>query len=154
MVTEVERGLTASTAATVGELLEAWFEFAAPHFSPKTVRETRGYIDRSLLPGFYRRLIASGGSGGRPLAPGTVRRIHGILRRALNQGLKWGWFGVNPALATTPPRVPASDIKPPAPHDLARVLRRATEGGLRALRAVCVARRQGWVFARSSTRRR
>jgi integrase len=143
MVTEAERGLTARTTATVGELLETWFEFAAPDFSPKTVKETRGYIDRSLMPtlgskslarlkpaeldAFYRRLLESGGSGGRPLAPGTVRRIHGILRRALNQGVKWGWIGINPATATTPPRVPASDIKPPASEDLARVLRRAGE---------------------------
>jgi hypothetical protein len=47
MVTEAERGLTVRTTATVGELLEAWFEFASPDFSPKTVKETRGYIDRS-----------------------------------------------------------------------------------------------------------
>jgi integrase len=143
MVTEAERGLTARTTATVGELLETWFEFAAPDFSPKTVKETRGYIDRSLMPAlgskslarlkpaeldaFYRQLLASGGSGGRPLAPGTVRRIHGILRRALNQGVKWGWIGINPAIATTPPRVPVSDIRPPAREDLARVLRRAAE---------------------------
>jgi len=50
MVTEAERGLTARTTATVGELLDAWFEFASPDFSPKTVKETRGYIDRSLMP--------------------------------------------------------------------------------------------------------
>ena len=56
------------------------------------------------LDAFYRRLLTSGGSGGRPLAPGTVKRIHGILRRALNQGVKWGWIGINPATATTPPR--------------------------------------------------
>ena len=83
MVTEAERGLTVRTTATVGELLEAWFEFASPDFSPKTVKETRGYIDRSLMPAlgsrrlaklkpadldaFYRRLLTSGGSGGRPL---------------------------------------------------------------------------------------
>ena len=141
MVTEAERGLTVRTTATVGELLEAWFEFATPDFSPKTVKETRGYIDRSLMPAlgtwslaklkpadldaFYRRLLVSGGSGGRPLAPGTVRRIHGILRRALNQGLEWGWIGINPATATTPPRVPVSDIKPPSAEALARVLRPA-----------------------------
>jgi hypothetical protein len=112
MVTEAERGLTVRTTATVGELLEAWFEFASPDFSPKTVKETRGYIDRSLMPAlgtwslaklrpadldaFYRRLLASGGSGGRPLAPGTVRRIHGILRRALNQGLSGGGSASTP----------------------------------------------------------
>ncbi|MFZ8999546.1 MAG: tyrosine-type recombinase/integrase, partial [Ilumatobacteraceae bacterium] len=143
MITEAERGLTVRTTATVGELLDAWFEFAAPDFSPKTVKETRGYIDRSLMPtlgskrlaklkpadldAFYRRLLASGGSGGRPLAPATVRRIHGILRRALNQGVKWGWIGINPATATTPPRVPASDIRPPSSEALGRVLRRARD---------------------------
>ena len=85
MVTEAERGLATRTTATVGELIEAWFEFATPDFSPKTVKETRGYIDRSLMPtlgarplarlkpaaldAFYRKLQVSGGSGGRPLAP-------------------------------------------------------------------------------------
>ena len=77
------------------------------------------------LDAFYRQLLTSGGVGGRPLSPGTVRRIHGILRRALNQGVKWGWLGVNPATATTPPRVPVSDIKPPSAEALGRVLRRA-----------------------------
>ena len=56
-----------------------------------------------------------------------MRRIHGILRRALAQGVKWGWLGVNPAAATTPPRVPQSEITPPSGPDLARVLRRAWE---------------------------
>ena len=141
MITEAERGATVRTTSTVGELLDAWFEFASPDFSPKTVKETRGYIDRSLMPAlgsqrlaklkpadldsFYRRLLASGGVGGRPLAPATVRRIHGILRRALNQGVKWGWLGINPATATTPPRVPAPDITPPSAEAMGRVLRRA-----------------------------
>ncbi len=70
------------------------------------------------------RLLAFGGSGGSAFAPETVRRIHGILRRALNQGVKWGWIGIDPAAATTS-RVPVSDIKPLESADLARVLRRA-----------------------------
>jgi len=77
MITEAERGLTVRTTATVGELLSAWIGFAAPDFSPKTVKETRGYIARSLMPtlgssplaklkpadldAFYRRLLTSGG---------------------------------------------------------------------------------------------
>src|SRR5438876_6012044 len=36
MVAEADRGAMVSTAATVGELLERWFEQAAPDFSPKT----------------------------------------------------------------------------------------------------------------------
>ena len=105
----------------MGELLEAWFAFAAPDFSPKTVKETCGFIDRNLLPALgacrvsklrpsdldalYRRFQTSGGSRGGPLAPGTIRRIHGILRRALGQGVKWGWLGVNPAVVTAPPKL-------------------------------------------------
>lgn len=143
MITEAERGLAVRRNATVGELLEAWFEMASGDFSPSTVKETRGFIDRNLLPtlgavplsklraseldAFYRRLQASGGSGGRPLSPATVRRIHGILRRALGQGVKWGWMGVNPAASTSPPRVPQPEIKPPSSEALGRVLRRAAD---------------------------
>ncbi|WP_162942049.1 tyrosine-type recombinase/integrase [Desertimonas flava] len=143
MVTEAERGLVVRTNSTVGELLEAWFDQAVRDFSPKTVKETRGFIDRNLLPEigdvpltklkasdldrFYRQLQTSGGAGGRALSPATVRRIHGILRRALTQGVKWGWIGVNPAAATTPPRVPQKEIKPPSGSELAGVLKRAEE---------------------------
>jgi hypothetical protein len=83
MITEAERGLAVRRNATVGELLEAWFEMASGDFSPSTVKETRGFIDRNLLPtlgavplsklraseldAFYRRLQASGGFG-RPTA--------------------------------------------------------------------------------------
>lgn len=88
MVTEAEKGLTSRSTATVGELIEEWFELAKVDFSPSTVKETRGFIDRSLIPGlgnkpvaklkaahldkFYRSLRTSGGVNGRPLAPSTV----------------------------------------------------------------------------------
>ena len=143
MISEAERGLSVRTSATVGDLLEQWFDFASRDFSPKTVKETRGFMDRNLLPAlgtvplsklkagdldrFYRTLSVDGGSRSGPLAPGTIRRIHGILRRALGQGLKWGWIGVNPAVATTPPRVPQPDINPPSSAEVARLLRRAAE---------------------------
>src|SRR5829696_692614 len=50
MVLDAQRGHSVRRTATVGELLEAWFEQAAQDFSPKTVKETRGIIDRNLLP--------------------------------------------------------------------------------------------------------
>ena len=50
MISEAERGLSVRTSATVGDQLEQWFGFAARDFSPKTVKETRGFMDRNLLP--------------------------------------------------------------------------------------------------------
>ena len=141
MVSDADRGLSVRTSASTGDLIEAWFEHAAGGFSPKTVKETRGFIDRKLLPAvghvplsklrssdldrLYRRLVAGGGAKGAPLAPATVRRIHGILRRALSQGVRWGCIGINVAASTTPPRVPAAQIAPPSADHLGRVLVRA-----------------------------
>jgi integrase len=143
MITEAERGQIARTRATFGELVEAWFALASPDFSPSTVREVRGMLDRAILPAlgerplsklqaseldaFYRRLAAGGGRNGQPLKASTVRRIHGLVHRALAQGVKWGWIPTNPAAATSPPRVLAPKITPPDPAGLGRVLRRAAE---------------------------
>ncbi len=143
MVLGAERGGPAHTGATVGELLEEWFVHAAPSFSPKNVKETRGVLDRNLLPflgtvplsklgaadldRFYRRLADKGGRAGRPLSPSTIRRTHGILHRALNQGVRWGWLGRNPASAASPPRVPTPDIRPPSPAQLAKLFAAAGE---------------------------
>ena len=89
MVVEAERGLSARTNATVGELLDRWLELARVDFSPKTTREVAGYIERNLRPAlgdvrlnkltaasldrYYRKLLTDGGKNGRPLAPGTIR---------------------------------------------------------------------------------
>lgn len=143
MVAEVDRGGLASTSATVGELLDRWLEHESDDFSPKTALETRGFIDRNIKPvlgsvrlaklgtadldRFYAELRRAGGKGGRPLAPATVRRIHGILRRALGQAVRWGWIGVNPAASASPPRVPVPEITPPEPAGVARLFSLAQE---------------------------
>ncbi|MGI8807983.1 MAG: hypothetical protein ACR2KK_09110 [Acidimicrobiales bacterium] len=75
-------------------------------------------MDRNLLPflanvplsklavadidRFYRRLREKGGRAGGSLALATIRRAHGILHRALVQGVKWGWLSANPASSATP----------------------------------------------------
>ena len=137
LIGEIESGKATKTASTVGNLLEAWFEAASAGFSPKTVKETRGYMDRQLLPDlgalplrrlktadldhYYARLSVTGAVDGGPLAPGTVKRIHGILRRALQQGVRWDWIGANPAASSTPPRVPAPRLTPPSTAGVARL---------------------------------
>jgi len=44
MITEAERGLTVRTTATVGELLSAWIDFAAPDFSPMSIPPLGGHF--------------------------------------------------------------------------------------------------------------
>ena len=138
LVTEVDDGAHRTASGTVGELLERWFEVASPGWSPVTVRLHRSVLDRHLLPrfgdtplrrlqpadidGYYAQLRKRGRAGGRPLAAGTVLRIHGVLRSALEQARKWGWLSTNPADLASPPRVAAAEIRPPSPADLGHLL--------------------------------
>ena len=136
MVLEAEGGHNHRASTTVGELLDAWLAQASRDFSPKTVLETSGFIERTIRPAlgsvpltklrpaeidrFYVRLQApGGGKRGAGLAPATIRRIHGILRRALEQAVRWGWLANNPAARCSPPRVPAYSLELLAPADVA-----------------------------------
>jgi integrase len=123
---------------TLVELPEEWFAHAEPDFSPKTAAETRRILDRTVIPrlgdrrvdklrpsdldALYGELRTTGGWAGRSLAPATVRRIHGIIHRALGQGVRWGWVAKNPAAQASPPRVPPPRIEPPSPADVAKLI--------------------------------
>jgi integrase len=143
LVTETD-GLAprSSKAGSVEALLNEWLAHAAPSFSPKTVAITRMYIDNPIIPAigsiqatkltpaeldrFYRHLLAVGGSRG-PYAPATIRRVHGIIRRGMTQGVRWRWISHNPAVDASPPKVPLKDLKPPSPDEVVRLFRLAQE---------------------------
>jgi integrase len=126
---------------TVGQLLEAWLAQNESDFSPKTVLETRGFIKRTIVPAiggrrvvdlttrdldaFYLRLRNDGGKG-HALAPSTIRRIHGIIRRSLTQAVRWGVIRHNPAVGVSPPRVPKPEVHPPSVEQLAEMLAAAS----------------------------
>ncbi len=130
-VTRTVKGAKREAARALADLLEQWFAFACDDFSPKTVLETRGFMDRNLLPALgpvalsrltthdidrhYRHLRKRGAQDGGELQPAAIRRIHGILRRAVQQGVRWGWIPVNPAAAVTPPRADTAELVPPPP---------------------------------------
>jgi integrase len=143
MVAEVDRRPAVSTAkGTVAQLCREWLDQAAPSFSPKTVQTTRMYIEDPIIPAlgslpvakltpadldrFYRQLLEVGRSRG-PYAPATIRRVHGIIRRALTQGVRWGWITHNPAIDASPPRVPMKELKPPNPDQVVQLFRLAQE---------------------------
>ncbi|MGD9702813.1 MAG: tyrosine-type recombinase/integrase [Ilumatobacteraceae bacterium] len=141
LVAEVEAGSTTAAAGTVAELCNKWFEYACPNLSPAVSAEYRRLLDRRILPrwgstpvrrlrtseldGWYSQLRRSGSATGGPLSPNSVVRVHAILRRALNQGVRWGWITTNPAVAATPPRVLRRQLDIPSPADIARLIKAA-----------------------------
>ena len=50
LVYTAQQGAVSRSRSTVADLLAAWFDHACSDLSPKTVRETRGYLDRNLIP--------------------------------------------------------------------------------------------------------
>ena len=124
MVAAAEAARAVGVRSTVGELLEAWFAVAATGWAPTTIRQTRSVLDRYLHPHLgvhrgrrrdpgddrrhLRRAAPCGGMGGRPLAAGTLTRVHVVLRAAFAQAMRWGWIWDNPAerahrIVTSPP---------------------------------------------------
>jgi integrase len=75
----------------------------------------------------YATLRNEGGQEGKPLSAATVRQVHAILRRALQQGLRWGWISTNPAALASPPRVTRTEIEPPDPAGVVRLIETATK---------------------------
>jgi integrase len=133
-----EAGYAKTRAGTVGDLLEQWFAAASPGWAASTLRETRSLLRCHLIPllghlpaaklttadidDFYGHLLRGGGRNGRPLAPGTVHRIHVVLHRALAQAVRWEWTWLNPASTANPPRVPPAEVRPPSPDQVAALL--------------------------------
>jgi integrase len=140
-VTEVGGGAHAAQDATVSDLIEQWLSLALPELSPATARGYRWIVDKYIAPTlgkvplarlrpaqldtFYAYLREKGGANGRPLAPATVRQVHAILRKALNQAVRWGWLATNPAMQATPPRIRRPEIAPPEPADVLRLIEAA-----------------------------
>lgn len=137
MVTEADQGLP-GTDATLSVLLERWFEIASPDWAPGTVTQTRSAIRHHLGPRLgaiqLKRLRAAHidacyaamrklpGRKGEFMSPAAIRRVHVVLHAALVQAVKWGWIPINPADASSPPRVIPPDLAPPPPAGVARLL--------------------------------
>ena len=138
LVAAAETGAVQGYNATFGQLCDAWLASATARLAPNTAAETTRIVERWLRPDLgdiplhrlraehldnhYRRLLTGDTATGKPLSAGTVARIHGVARRALNVARRWGWIAVNPADLATPPRTLARVITPPSPADVRRLL--------------------------------
>jgi integrase len=138
MVEIAGRGPGIAARTTVGELLEQWFTIASPSWSPTTVRQTRSVINGQLyshlgsvmvadlttehIDRVYNVLLVRGGVSGQPLKPGTVQRVHVVLRAALAHAMRWGWIWDNPAERAHRIVVVTREPEPPTTEELVILL--------------------------------
>jgi len=121
---------------SMSELLDAWFELASADLAPKTAHEYARIIRARIRPAlghrpvrqvqaseidrFYRALQRHEG-----LSAPSVRHVHAILSLAMGQAVKWGWIHESPIPRTSPPPVRRTEVIPPEPADVVRLLEAA-----------------------------
>ena len=125
---EVNQGTyTAPSKLTVGQWLDIWQRDYLGSVKPMTalnysqhiknhIRPAMGAIkldalDTPTIQKLYNSLSVE--KDGRPgLSPKTVKNVHGVLHKALQQAVKVGYIRFNPADACELPRMEKKEIKP------------------------------------------
>ncbi len=135
---------------TVGQFLDRWLvDVVKPHKSPKTAASYAQVARLYLVPTLGQHPLTKleprhvqammNGMIERGLAPRTVQYARAILRKALNQALKWGYVARNVATLVDPPKVKRHEITPLDASHAGRFLDAARDDRLRALFTVGVA---------------
>jgi len=118
---------TAPNKMTVGQWLDIWQRDYLGGVKPFTVLNYSQHIKNHIKPAmgaikldalnahtiqsFYNSLgVERDGKPG--LSPKTVKNIHGVLHKALQQAVKIGYLRFNPAEACELPRIEKKEIKP------------------------------------------
>lgn len=153
-----------NASATVATLLDEYWEFSRLRgLAPATLRTNRRIIDQVFVPDIgttkigalttfqidhvYMRLMTKT----RPPQPSSVKRYHSVLAAALNQAVRWGWIGVNPAALATLPAIPRLRAVVPTPQDVRDLIRVCHESdpqlGMFVLMAATTGCRRGELVA-------
>ena len=118
---------TAPSKMTVGQWLDIWTAEYLGAVKPRTVDLYKSVVKSRIKPGlgavklealtphtvqsFYNAISKpQGGTEG--LAPKTIRNIHGILHKALQQAVSNGYIKTNPADSCILPRAIRKELKP------------------------------------------
>lgn len=127
------------TKMTLGEWLEIWHKDYSVNLKPMTQQTYSEQIQNHIKPELGRiklkdlkthmiqRFYNSLATGEKPLAAKTIKNIHGVLHRALNQAVSNNLIRVNPATACVLPKVQKPEIKPLEPGEIYRILQEAKE---------------------------
>jgi integrase len=143
---ERQAAMVTPVTATVDHLLDRWL--AVARHAPSTRYDTTGRLNKHARPalgelpvaavttecldGFYLDLEAEG------LAPASIRRLHGMLRAAFAQAVRWGWIDRNPAQGCRLPEVPNPTPVETSPDTLRQLLAHAPSDFATFLRLVAV----------------
>ena len=115
---------------TLGQWLDIWQKDYLNAVKPRTVETYHCEIENHIRPelgairlealnthtiqGFYNSLTTSVPKRGQKvgLSPKTVKNVHGVLHKALQQAVAIGYLRFNPADACSLPRVERQELKP------------------------------------------
>lgn len=125
---------------TLSAWLDTWLsEYVAPSCKPLTLSAYKSRVETHIKPAlgrikltslnatqiqaFYNDLLRKS-----ELSPKTIKNVHGILHKALDQALKLRYIGLNPCDACTLPRAERREIKPLSEREVAAFLGEIREG--------------------------
>lgn len=138
VTTAIDTGtFVAPCKMTVGQWLDIWTEEYLGGVKPRTVDNYKGVVRSRIKPGlgavkldaltphtiqgFYNGLSKEG------LAPKSVRNIHGIFHKALQQAVANGYIKINPADSCILPRAVRKELKP-MDEDMITAFLKAVQG--------------------------
>lgn len=117
-----EGAYTSPSPLSVGAWLDIWVAEYLPDVKPRTAQSYRATVEGHLKPelgavklsaltapqiqAVYNRLHNGG------LSPKTIKNLHGVLHKALEQAIEIGYIRFNPARACKLPRVEKAEIHP------------------------------------------
>ena len=147
---EVRRKMTEAIAAldkddyrepckmTLGQWLDIWQNDYLGGVKPRTAVDYANNIRKHIKPAlgavkleslaahaiqqFYNNFVRAVDEGGKGLSPKTLRNVHLVLHKSLQQAVMLGYIRTNPADACALPRITKSEIKPLDEDDTARFL--------------------------------
>lgn len=132
---------------TVEEYVSRWLEDSARgNIAPRTYHNYRLQLNKHIIPalGKYKldklappqiqRLYRSKLDDG--LSPSSVRYIHAVLHRSLEQAVKWQLIPRNPADSVDPPKIRQEELEPLDAEQARRLLQEARGDRLECLYVV------------------
>lgn len=133
---------------TVGDYLERWLKDSVEkNVSHRTFHNYRSQIHNHLVPALGRIKLKSLNAANiqslyrsklENLSPSSVRYIHAVLHRALEQAVKWNLISHNVAKAVDLPKIVREEVEAFSPEEAKRFLEEARGDRLEALYVLAI----------------